>query len=94
MKAFVPYVVTEIDDNLMIDRMHIDNRTGRLTNRRIVIRDGMRRDKPFFLRMYNANEIEEMLLKAGLELVKIFGGWDGATISPETRRMVIIAKKQ
>jgi hypothetical protein len=43
--------------------------------------------------MYNANEIEEMLLRAGLEVVKILGAWDGTVISPQTRRMVIIAKK-
>ena len=69
-------IVTEKEGNLMIDRHTFDIATGRLYNRRIVIRDGVRRDKPFFVRMYNATEIRDLLRLAGMELEQIYGGWD------------------
>lgn len=86
-------IVTEKESNLMIDRHTFDMATGRLHNRRIVIRDGVRRDKPFFVRLYNATEIRDLLLQAGLEVEKIYGGWDAQPLSPESRRMVIISRK-
>lgn len=93
IKGFVPAHVTEKNGNLMIDRPQFDSETGRLFNHRIVIREGMRRDKPFFVRMYNPSEIRTVLTQAGMEIVGLFGGWDGTPISPESTRMVIIAKK-
>lgn len=86
-------IVTEKEGNLMIDRHTFDMATGRLYNRRIVIRDGVRRDKPFFIRMYNATEVRDLLRLAGMELEQIYGGWDSQPLSMESRRMVIIARK-
>lgn len=93
LKDFLPFHVSEKEGNLMIDRHTFDSLTGRLHNQRIVIRDGMRRDKPFFVRLYNPSEIQALLSEAGLEMTRIFGGWDGSPISSDSRRMVIIAKK-
>jgi 2-polyprenyl-3-methyl-5-hydroxy-6-metoxy-1,4-benzoquinol methylase len=90
-KDFMPYIVTEKDGNLLIDRQSFDSHTGFLYNRRIVIRNGVRRDKPFFVRMYNLNEIQALLAEAGLKIVKMYGGWDSSPISSESRRMIIIA---
>jgi len=93
LKGFRPDIVTEKDGNLMIDRNSLDLLSGRLYNRRIVIRDGERRDKPFFVRLYNANEMRDLLQRAGLQVQGIYGGWDRQPLSIDTRRMVIIAKK-
>lgn len=93
LKGMLPSIVTEKNGNLMIDRSSFDPLTGRLHNRRLVIRDGVRRDKPFFVRMYNATEIRDLLERAGLEVASIRGGWDGSPLTTESRRMVIIAKK-
>jgi SAM-dependent methyltransferase len=93
MKDFRPHHVTEKGGNLMIDRNHFDSLNGRLYNRRIVIRDGVRRDKPFFIRLYNPSEIRELLNKAGLVLETMLGGYDGQPVSAESRRMVVVAKK-
>jgi SAM-dependent methyltransferase len=86
-------MVTEKDGNLMIDRHFYDMASGRLYNRRIVIREGVRRDKPFFVRMYNPTEIRLVLLQAGLETYKMFGDWDLNPLSIESRRMIVIARK-
>jgi SAM-dependent methyltransferase len=92
-KGFMPYIVTEKDGNLMIDRHTFDYQSGRLYNRRIVIRDGVRRDKPFFVRMYNPTEIKSLLQSAGLQPVSIYSGWEGSPLTADSRRMIIIAKK-
>ncbi|MBN1147654.1 MAG: methyltransferase domain-containing protein [Anaerolineales bacterium] len=92
-KRFLPYIVMEKNGDLMIDRNQFDSLTGRMYNRRIVIRNGVRKDKPFFIRMYNPSEITGLLEQAGLQVCKLLGGYDGQPVSVESRRMVIIAKK-
>jgi SAM-dependent methyltransferase len=93
LNGFRPDIVTEKDGNLMIDRNRLDTATGRLYNRRIIIRDGIRRDKPFFVRMYNANEITVLLIKAGFEGIRLFGTWDSEPLSVASRRMIVAARK-
>jgi len=92
MKRMLPYIVTEKEGNLMIDRTSFDVQSGRLHNRRIVIRDGVRRDKPFFVRLYSLTEIRDLLCQAGLEIEQALGNWDGQPISLDSGRMIIIAR--
>jgi SAM-dependent methyltransferase len=93
LKGFRPDIVTEKGGNLMIDRNSFDTSTGRSYNRRIVIRDGVRRDKPFSVRLYNANEITGLLRQAGLTVEAMLGGWDSEPLSVESRRMIVVARK-
>jgi len=93
LKRMLPFIVTEKDGNLMIDRSSFDCETGRTTNRRIVLRDGLRRDKPFSVRLYNPNELRTLLPLAGLEPTGFYGDWDGTPLTSESRRMIVIAKK-
>jgi len=58
MKNTSPAHVTEKSGELMIDRLSFDTLTGRLYNHRIVIRNGVRKDKPFFVRLYNPQNCE------------------------------------
>jgi SAM-dependent methyltransferase len=93
LKDRPPCRVVEKDGNLMIDRISFDSMTGQQINRRIIIRDGIRKDQPFKIRLYNINEIRDLLKQAGLQLNQIYGGWDGQPVSPETRRLIIIGRK-
>ena len=93
LKQMYPYFVAEKEGNLMIDRLSFDSLQGRLYNNRIVIRDGERKEKPYFTRLYNPNEIGTMLKQAGLELQHIYEGWEGNDLTSEARRMVVIARK-
>ena len=92
-KHLSPFSVTEKGKDLMLDRNSFDPQTSRWYNRRIVIRDGVRKDKLFFVRLYNPTEIEIMLNKAGMEMQKKLAGYDQQSSSNESSRMVIIAKK-
>jgi 2-polyprenyl-3-methyl-5-hydroxy-6-metoxy-1,4-benzoquinol methylase len=91
IKMLMPFIVTEKEGNLMIDRQTYDPISGRLYNRRVVIRNGIRRDKPFFVRLYSVPEICESLRQAGLQVVKILGGLDDSPFTVESRRMIVIA---
>ena len=77
----------------MIDRNTFDRLQGRTYNRRIVIRDGIRKDKPFFIRLYNSNEFQTLLTRAGLALDHIYGGWDIQELTQASPRIVVIARK-
>lgn len=92
-KRFLPFIVTEKDGNLMIDRNAFDTITGRLYNRRIVIREGVRRDKPFFVRLYNPTEITRVVQEAGLQVENIFSDWEGTLMSADSHHMVVVARK-
>jgi SAM-dependent methyltransferase len=83
-----------IDKNggLVINRMSFDVDTGRFHNRRIVVRDGVRKDIPFSIRLYNAQEIRTLLGGAGLEIDRMLGG-DGQPLSASSQRLLVIARK-
>jgi len=93
LKNISPYIVTEKGKDLMIDRNIFDSLTGRWYNKRIVIRDGKRKDKPFFVRIYNPTEMRDLLARAGLKFYKIFSDFDLKPFTSDSRRMIIIAKK-
>jgi len=94
LKNFLPYIVIEKENDLMIDRNTFDSVTGRLYTKRIVIRNGKRKYKPFFVRLYNPTEIVDLLNRVGLRIYKMYGDWDSKPFTNESRRMMIIAKKE
>jgi len=77
----------------MIDRGSFDTLTGRWFNRRIVIRNGVRKDKPFFVRLFNPSEIYDWLTRAGMTVDQIYGGYDVQPVSVDSRRMIVVAKR-
>jgi SAM-dependent methyltransferase len=89
-----PCTVIEKEGNLMIDRHSFDPLTGRWHNKRIIIRDGIRKDKPFSIRLYNLSEIQNLLANAGLRLTSTYADWDGNPLTSDSRRMIIIAQKR
>jgi SAM-dependent methyltransferase len=53
LKGMIPYAVVEKGKDLLIDRHEFNSVSGRLINRRIIIRNGRRKDTPFFVRFYS-----------------------------------------
>lgn len=93
LKGMRPCHVTEKDGNLMIDRTSFDMLAGCLVNQRILIRDGVRKDKPFSIRVYNATEMHSLLGRAGLAVRGIYAGWEAQPLHAESWRMVVVARK-
>lgn len=88
-----PVQIDEVGLDLMINRGSYDQDTRRWYNRRIVIRNGVRKDKPLFVRLYDEAEIRLLMAQAGLEVVNIYDGWKNEPFTQESRRMVILARK-
>lgn len=93
LKDFLPYNVQEIRQDLMIDRNTFDPKTGRLIDKRIIIRDGKRKNVPFSIRLYDYNEIDRIIRLGGMKIVKIYGDWDKSLFTMDSKGMKIIAKK-
>jgi hypothetical protein len=94
LKNLLPYNVVEKGNDLMVDRITFDSLTGQVYNRRVVLRNGKRKDKPFFVRLYNPTEIRNLLNRAGLEIYRMYGDWEVSPFTSDSRRMIIIAKKK
>ena len=94
LKNFLPYTVMEKGNDLMIERNSFNSATGRIYNKRIVIRNGKRKDKPFFVRLYNPTEIRDLLVKAGFSIYKMYGDLQANPLTSDSKRMIIIAKKE
>jgi SAM-dependent methyltransferase len=92
-KDFHPAFVIEKEGNLMIDRLSFDSLEGRFYDKRIVIRDGVRKDKPYFVRLYNSNEIKDLLSSAGMLLENVYGSFDRKEFKMDSHRMVVVARK-
>jgi len=92
LKAFSPANVVEKGDDLLIDRLSFDVITGRLHNRRILIRDGVRKDKPYSVRLYSATEISQLLSRVGLVDLTLLDE-KSQPLSAGSRRMLVIARK-
>ena len=92
LKDLPPAEVIEKGDDLLINRFSFEPSTGRFHNRRIVIRDGIRKDKPFSIRLYNATEINQMLERVGLVDYRLLGE-DNQPVSAHSRRLVVIARR-
>ena len=84
--------VIDKDGDLTINRLSFDVLSGRFHNRRIVIRNGVRKDKPFSIRLYNATEIRDLLNRAGLKVTKMVG-YGGQPLSADSRGMMVVARK-
>jgi SAM-dependent methyltransferase len=92
LKDLPPADVIEKGRDLLINRFSFDALSGRFSNQRILIRDGIRKDKPFSIRLYNATEMRLLLEQAGLEDILILGE-DGKTLTSHSRRLVVIATR-
>jgi SAM-dependent methyltransferase len=84
--------VIDRDGDLTINRLSFDVLSGRFHNHRILIRDGVRKDKPFSIRLYNTNEIRDLLDRAGLEIIKMVG-YGGQPLTADSRGIMLVAQR-
>jgi SAM-dependent methyltransferase len=94
LQKLPPCGIREKNGDLLIDRNRFDPPSGRLYNARIIIRNGKRRDTPFFLRLYNPTEIIALLETAGLTPEKMYENWAGASFNEKSGRLILIAGKK
>jgi SAM-dependent methyltransferase len=85
---------TAPDGRLTITEVDYDVRSGRNLQTWTIVRpDGSRVTKWFSVRMYTAPELEAMLGHAGLAVVELHGGFDGAELTREAWRLIVTAER-
>ena len=57
-------------------------------------RDGKRQSCRLSMRLYTPGEFSRLFARCGLEVVKIYGGWEGAEYRRGSRRLVIVGRKK
>jgi len=77
----------------MTDINKLDPVEGKLYNRRIVFRNGIMKEKAFFVRQYAPTEIRDLLERVNLKVTKMFGNYGSSPLSVNSRRMIVIVEK-
>jgi hypothetical protein len=90
---FQPDHIFEKDGNLLLDRCSFNERTGRMTNRRIYLKDGRTSNATFSLRLYNYTEIVALLAAAHFDVIDVFGDWHASPMDSRSKKIVLIAQK-
>lgn len=91
---FQPSGILEKGENrILLDRLSFNERTGRMTNRRIYLKDGRATNASFSLRLYNYCEIAALLKAARFDVVEVFADWNATPMDYQSKKMVIIAEK-
>ncbi len=85
--------VTEHGEDLMIDRLSFDPKSGTTTNRRIYIKEGQRHDVPFSMTAYNFTDLKEMAEDTGFKIREVYGSWDGKDFDEYSKRIMLVLEK-
>ena len=93
IRSFLPCIVDQKDKDLMIDLNRLDITEGRLYDKKIVLRNGVMKEKPFSLRLYAPTEIRDVLEGANLRVLRFLGYYDSSPLRVTSRRMIVIAQK-
>lgn len=94
LKHYQPDAVSRVGDDLMIDLHDWDPLEGRNRNTRITIRDGVRRETRFAIRLYNPTELVSIARRAGLALVRLHPAFEDAPFKPDAFRMVALFERK
>lgn len=92
VRSMAPTTVLEKGDDLMIDRHAFDSATGRLVDRRALVRGGRVRKVTFSVRLYAPSELSLLLELAGFGVERMLGGWAGEPVSLSRNRLVAVAR--
>jgi len=77
-----------------LDRISFNFEAGRLDNHRtIVSADGARSPAFASLRVYTLTELKALLVRAGLDCLKVWGGYEGQPYGMDTPRMIVLAQR-
>jgi hypothetical protein len=78
----------------MLEDISFNAHNSRIHTNRIIFDKGLRRSMEYDIKLYTHAELEDMLERAGVQIVATFGGKDRSAYSVSSPRMVIVSKKQ
>jgi SAM-dependent methyltransferase len=83
----------EDSGTLLLEERDWDHTAGRIRTKRILIREGGRREDEFSIRLYTLPELRLMGERAGMETLAAYGSYDGSPYSHTSRRLIFHARK-
>lgn len=92
LPRWLPAVVIEKGDDLVVDHGVFEPITGRADTERTVVRDGRTRRFSFSVRMFVAAELGDWLREAGFDQVRFTDG-AGEPLTAQGRRMIAVATR-
>jgi SAM-dependent methyltransferase len=94
-RHYHPQVWAELPDGtLLLESQVYDVRSGRaIATWRLIRPDGRSDEINFSMRAYTLPELVNMLHRAGLEPVEVWGGFDGAAYGLDSMRLMLLAAK-
>ena len=93
-RLFQATTSTELPNgDLLFERHEIVDDWTRVRNRWTLIRAGTTRTFDFTHRIYSGQEMKDLLTKAGLADVRLYGDLDGGSYDLETQRLVAVARR-
>jgi SAM-dependent methyltransferase len=92
LPRWLPAVVLEKGDDMVVDRHVFEPVTGRGDTERTVVRDGRVRRFAFSVRMFVAAELGDWLREAGFDEVRFYDG-AGEPLTAQGRRMIAVATR-
>jgi SAM-dependent methyltransferase len=92
LPRWLPAVVIEKGDDLVVDHSVFEPFTGRADTERTVVRDGRTRRFAFSVRMFVAAELGDWLREAGFDQVRFTDG-AGEPLTAQGRRMIAVASR-
>ena len=82
------------DGVLTLEDPHLLRRQHAMRTHWIFFHNGKRREMESFIRMYTKASLTRLMERAGLKVVRVLGGLDGAPFNPlRSRRMLLIARR-
>ena len=95
VRRFQPRVWREYPDGTMLlEECEFDARRVRFTTQATYIKpDGSRVERHNRIRSYTCPELCRMLSQAGLEVISVFGDFDGSELTLRSKRLIIISQK-
>ena len=96
VRQFRPHRITRREEGLLdLEELYFDLLTSRGDHRRTIIDpDGQRTELCWSVRWYTLTELAQMLAAAGLQVQSYFGGLDGSDLNLDSRRLVLVSRKQ
>ncbi len=82
------------DGTLQVEEREFDARSVRFRTKATFIKpDGTRAERENDIRCYTCAELCGMLAAAGLEVIDVYGGFDGSPLTLESKRLIILSRK-
>ena len=93
-KAFQKRSWEELEDgSTLLEERTVGPGWEWVENRWVVIKDGVKKETTFRVRVYSGGELRTILLSAGFESVELYGDWTGTPYDDQARRLIAVARK-